>query len=105
MSTVVQRRSNNGSTPLHFPNLLLEISATPDVTSSSHLDIPIWTPPSLGRFRFPGSRILQFRAEFFNIFNHPNFDPPKVTADSAAFASISSAEAPRQIQLALRVSF
>jgi len=56
-------------------------------------------------FPLPRESDLQFRAEFFNIFNHPNFDPPNVTADSAAFASISSAEAPRQIQLALRVSF
>jgi hypothetical protein len=56
-------------------------------------------------FPLPKESSLQFRAEFFNIFNHPNFDPPNVTADSAAFASISSAEAPRQMQVALRVTF
>ena len=56
-------------------------------------------------FPLPRESNLQFRAEFFNIFNHPNFDPPNVTADSAAFGSISSAEAPRQMQFALRVSF
>jgi hypothetical protein len=56
-------------------------------------------------FPLPKEANLQFRAEFFNIFNHPNLDPPNVTADSAAFASISSAEAPRQMQFALRVTF
>ena len=56
-------------------------------------------------FPLPKEANLEFRAEFFNIFNHPNLDPPNATADSAAFASISSAEAPRQMQFALRVTF
>lgn len=56
-------------------------------------------------FPLPREANLQFRAEFFNIFNHPNFDPPNVTADSASFGAIPSAEAPRQMQFALRVTF
>ena len=36
-------------------------------------------------FPLPRESDLQFRAEFFNVFNHPNLDPPNVTADSAAF--------------------
>ena len=56
-------------------------------------------------FPLPRESSLQFRAEFFNIFNHPNFDPPNVTADSASIGTISSAESPRQMQFALRVSF
>jgi hypothetical protein len=61
---------------------------------------------SLARsFPLPRESNLQFRAEFFNVFNHPNFDPPNVTADSASFGAIPSAEAPRQMQFALRVTF
>jgi hypothetical protein len=33
---------------------------------------------------------LQFRSEFFNIFNHPNFALPNVTVNSSAFGSIAS---------------
>ena len=48
---------------------------------------------------------LQFRAETFNLFNHPNFDLPNRTVDSAQAAGIFSAEASRQIQLALKIVF
>src|SRR5206468_10551494 len=33
---------------------------------------------------------LQFRSEFFNIFNHPNFTLPNVTVNSSAFGTIAS---------------
>jgi hypothetical protein len=58
---------------------------------------------------------IQFRAEFFNLFNRPNFGPPGLQA----FAGVRDGEAPlssfgrvrttvtesRQIQLGLRISF
>ena len=51
-------------------------------------------------------RYLQFRAEIFNIFNHPDFDNPNATFTSATFGKITSATAnARQIQLALRLAF
>src|SRR5262249_38670134 len=31
---------------------------------------------------------LEYRAEFFNIFNHPNFDQPNTTFNTAAFGKI-----------------
>ncbi len=48
---------------------------------------------------------IQFRAESFNIANHPNFDLPAQTFGVPGFGSLISAEAPRQIQFALRARF
>ena len=56
-------------------------------------------------FPLPKEANIQFRAEFFNVLNHPNFDPPNATADSSAFGTIATAEDPREIQFALRVTF
>ncbi len=48
---------------------------------------------------------VQFRAEAFNLANHPNLDLPVQQVDNAAFGSIQSAEAPRQIQFGLKIRF
>jgi Carboxypeptidase regulatory-like domain/TonB dependent receptor/TonB-dependent Receptor Plug Domain len=68
-------------------------------------------PSVLKNFVFKETRYVQFRAEFFNVLNHPNFDNPTTTETSSSFARITSAGVQdprltsRQIQFALRLVF
>jgi hypothetical protein len=48
---------------------------------------------------------LQFRAEFFNLFNHPNFNLPDSFLGSPTFGRISSASEPRHIQFGVKLLF
>jgi hypothetical protein len=48
---------------------------------------------------------LEFRAEFFNIFNHAEFGTPDTNINSGTFGQIRTTADPRIIQLALRLSF
>jgi hypothetical protein len=49
---------------------------------------------------------LDFRAEFFNIFNRVQFAPPNTSFGGSLFGKIASqANTPRQIQFSLRASF
>ncbi|HYN24225.1 MAG TPA: hypothetical protein VES69_04200, partial [Pyrinomonadaceae bacterium] len=48
---------------------------------------------------------LQFRAEFFNLFNHPNFNLPDNFLGSPSFGQITSAREPRHIQFGLKLLF
>ena len=49
---------------------------------------------------------LQFRAEAFNVFNHPSFAAPSTVVTSQAFGTITAENSnPRQLQLALRFTW
>lgn len=55
----------------------------------------------------PGQRAaVQFIVQVFNVLNHTNLGPPNGTLGSAAFGTISrTVGTPRQMQLALKVTF
>ncbi len=45
---------------------------------------------------------LEFRAEFFNAFNHPQFAAPNSEWDSGNFGVVDSSSNAREIQMALK---
>ena len=58
------------------------------------------------KFKFAESRELQFRSEFFNGFNHPQFGLPANTVGVGGAATITGTQrSNRQIQFALRLAF
>jgi hypothetical protein len=72
------------------------------------VDMDLTIGRSIALFR--ESQRLSVRADVFNVFNHPSFDPPGNVFDSQNFGSLLSSNRfgtrpPRQIQLALRYSF
>jgi hypothetical protein len=49
---------------------------------------------------------VEFRAEFFNLFNSPLFGLPEQVSGNAAFGVVSTqANTPRQVQLGLKAIF
>jgi hypothetical protein len=57
-------------------------------------------------FPLPGERVqIQFRAEYFNVFNRANFMDPKNSLSGSGFGQITSAQDPRIGQLSLKIAF
>lgn len=82
------------------PNGILREPGQADVDLSLSKSIPVHWPNEAGT--------VQFRADFFNALNHPNFAGPDntYTTTPSAFGTITSMSTnPRLIQFALRYAF
>ncbi|HEV2134891.1 MAG TPA: carboxypeptidase regulatory-like domain-containing protein [Terracidiphilus sp.] len=64
-----------------------------------------WDFAALKNFRVAESKQLQFRAELFDVLNRTNFRLPDSDISSPTFNHILEAEAPRQIQFALKFTY
>jgi len=64
-----------------------------------------WDSTVERRFRLREAVNLDFRTDFFNLTNHPNFDRPGLIYATSNFGRISSAENSRQIQFSLRLNW
>ena len=56
-------------------------------------------------FRFRERYAVQYRAEFFNLFNHANLGMPNASVISPSFGRITSTSGPRVIEMALKFVF
>jgi hypothetical protein len=66
-----------------------------------------WDASLIKTTKLTETRTLQFRTEFFNLFNHPQFGNPATSRNTpSAFGQISTTcTNPRLIQLALKYKF
>jgi hypothetical protein len=64
-----------------------------------------WDMSAFKNFHFTESFKLQFRAEFFNIFNHTNFSNIGATLGSSTYGNVTASRDPRIIQLGLKLYF
>ena len=64
-----------------------------------------WDMSGFKNFRFTETSYLQFRAEFFNIFNHANWSNLSATRLATNYGQITAARDPRIIQLAMKLYF
>jgi hypothetical protein len=106
------------------PNTFFNTCAFADPPSGSFGDVSrnsvqgpgyqIWDFSVFKNFAITERTKLEFRAEFFNVFNHPNLQFAKsgpqnsintTTFGTPQFGFLTGARDPRQIQLALKLSF
>ncbi len=64
-----------------------------------------WNVSAFKDFRLTERVRLEFRTEFFNIFNEVNLGNPNQTFTSPSFGRITSAGAPRILQFGLKLLF
>ena len=57
------------------------------------------------RTRIGENKIIEFRSELFNVFNHANFGNPNGSIGSANFGRITTTADPRLIQFGLKFTF
>jgi hypothetical protein len=64
-----------------------------------------WDFSAFKNFAITESKKVQFRAEFFNLFNQVNFSNPNAVLTSPSFGRILGAGSPRIVQFSLKFLF
>lgn len=64
-----------------------------------------WDVSLIKKTRINERFAIEFRAEFFNLFNHPNFGNPGSTIGTGTAGFITGAATPRDIQFGLKMTF
>jgi hypothetical protein len=64
-----------------------------------------WDIAALKNIKFTERLNMQFRAEFFNAFNHVSYAGFSSNVDSASFGRLTSGHDPRIIQLGLKLYY
>ena len=59
----------------------------------------------LKKFDVRETQQVQFRFEFFNLTNHPNYDTPAAKTNTSNFGTVPTAQPARQVQLGLKYLF
>jgi len=67
--------------------------------------IELWDLSAIKNFDLGERAKLQFRGEFFNAFNHTDFDSVNQRLGETSFGQVTSTHDPRQIQLGGKVTF
>jgi hypothetical protein len=80
-----------------FPSRLIGMRTQP---------LNLWDISVIKNFPFSETTRLQFRGEFLNAFNHPQFNNPNLDPTSSNFGKITSqANLPRNVQLGVKLIF
>jgi len=65
-----------------------------------------WNAGSFKKFAIDERNAFEFRAEAYDVFNHPNWSNPNFTAGTSTFGKVTGkSDLSRQLQLSLRYSF
>jgi len=64
-----------------------------------------WDISFLKKTKITESKVLEFRAEMFNAFNHAQFLNPDASGFSSTFGQISQTRGPRLVQFALKLYY
>jgi hypothetical protein len=66
----------------------------------------LWDFSAVKQTPITESKNIEFRAEFFNMFNHQNFDFPNTSFGTPQFGTITATSEPsREIQFGLKFIF